>query len=784
VNTAERKAIATPIKKFLTGEHVTAVMTDSVMTASGSIHLFEGFSLNYSAAPTRGSEYYAAAGSYSTGVSPYAIASGDFNADGYADIAVVNASDNTVSVFMNDTHGGLAAQAVYVLGGSPQALVIADMNEDGAPDIVAVNAASNTLSILLNKNLGDGSFTAAALSVPTGVSPQALAVGDLNNDGHLDVVIANSKDNSVSLFMNDGAAHVTLAKSIPVGTTPRAIAILDVNNDGLPDIAVMNRGSNSVTLLLNVHGTYVPSTYTTGATPAAMAANDFNRDGFIDLVTANAGSKDVSILFSNGTGGFTAASTVPMYNVPTALFSGDMNGDAVPDIVVAQYSISSDVNTVQVLANTGNGGFVRGDSVVVSSPVALTGFDLLNRGILHLAVPNLLTAKITLINPAGGQTPVLMAPLPSAPSLKQPISLQWQNAGRTVAYHIQIADSATGSFAVNDSTCVPRQYTVSALAYSAAYKWRVRALNDFGWGEFSPWRNFSTCVAPPHVPMLIAPVQSAIEQDAAPLFIWHRAATAGTYRLQVGEDSLLTRIVIDSVANDTLWQSGSLKIHAPYFWRVKAANFGGESDWSIIRSFVTLLPLPEKVRICAPLNDARLGAATIKFSWRIPQWEVKKYWFEIAADTLFMFRIVDSSAVDTTWQMQKFSGNQKYFWKVRALNAKGWGPFSDVSTFSIGATSVEDGAPLPDHFALEQNYPNPFNPSTQIQFSVAAASPVQLKIFDILGRQIADLLDERLSPGIYTVRWNARELPSGVYIYRLTAGSFVSTVAAKIMRIL
>ena len=131
-------------------------MTDSVMTASGSIHLFEGFSLNYSAAPTRGSEYYAAAGSYSTGVSPYAIASGDFNADGYADIAVVNASDNTVSVFMNDTHGGLAAQAVYVLGGSPQALVIADMNEDGAPDIVAVNAASNTLSILLNKNLGDG----------------------------------------------------------------------------------------------------------------------------------------------------------------------------------------------------------------------------------------------------------------------------------------------------------------------------------------------------------------------------------------------------------------------------------------------------------------------------------------------------------------------------------------------------------------------------------------------------------------------------------------------------
>jgi hypothetical protein len=773
--TTERKAIAAPMQKFLAGEHVTAVLTDSLTTASGSIRLLDGYALTFAVLPTRGSEFYAAGGSFTTGLRPSAVASGDFNRDGYADLVVVNSTDNTASVFMNDTHGGLAAQTVYNLGASPQTVVIADMNEDGAPDIVAVNAAGNSVSILLNKNLGDGSFTPSPVTVATGGAPQAVAVGDLNNDGHLDLITANTAANTISLYTNDGTAHFTLFKTIPVGSSPRAIAVADFNNDGANDIAVMNGGAGTITLLTNMRGSFAASTYPTGSAPVAMAVNDFNRDGLLDIATANSGSKTLSLLVNTGNGGFAAAPSVPLYNVPTALYSGEMNGDGIADLVVAQYSSTAAANSVLVLANAGYGTFVREDSVVVNSPVAVTGFDLNNRGVLHLAAANQLSAKLTVINPAPGQTPVLVAPLSGTTPLRQPITLRWQNAGTTIGYRVQVADAATGTLIIDDSTVTQRQYVMSGRAYATTYKWRACAKNDIGWGDFSPWWNVVTAMAPPPVPVLIAPAQASSDQEAAPVFVWHPSATASAYRLQAAEDSLFTWCAVDSVSNDTSWQSPALKIHAPYFWRVKAMNAGGESDWSEVSSFATLLPLPEKVCPGTPLNNARLGSMTIKFSWHVPQWEVKKYWFEIAADTLFMFRIIDSSVIDTTWEMPKFSGNQKYFWKVRALNAKGWGPFSDIFTFSIGATSVEDDAKVPDHFALEQNFPNPFNPSTQIRFSIAAACPVQLKIFDILGREIAELVNERLAAGTYAVRWNAHDFPSGVYIYRLIAGTYVST---------
>jgi hypothetical protein len=775
INAPDRKAAATPVKKFLTGEHVSAVLTDSLGTASGSIRLLDGYAVTYSVSPTRGSQYHSASGSFTTGAGPYAVAAGDFNGDGYADIAVVNSRDNTVSVLMNDTHGGLASQAVYNVGAFPQALVVADVNEDGAPDIIVANTSGNSLSILLNKNLGDGTFFPATVAIPTGNAPQAVAVGDLNNDGHLDIVTANTIDNTISLYTNDGAAHYTLWKIIQVGSSPRAIVVADFNNDGASDIAVLNGGSGSITLLTNSHGTFTASTFAAGSAPVAMTANDFNHDGFMDLVIANGGPNSLSIVLNNCSGGFTPASTVSLYNKPTALYSGDMNGDGAADLAVAQYASASVINTLQVFTNTGSGAFVRGDSVVTGSPTAVTGFDLNNQGILHLAVTNLLTSKITVINPAPGQTPVLLSPLPSTASMKQPIYLLWQNDGQAIFYHVQVADSVTGVLLVNDSTLQQRQYVLTGLAYATTYKWRVRTKNEFGWGDCSQWWNLTTCIAPPLPPTLLAPAPAATDETLDALVAWQASPSASSYRIQASEDSLFRLNVIDTTSSNTAWRLHALKVHVTYFWRVKATNTGGESDWSENRSFTTLLPMPEQVHLSAPVNNAHLGSMTINFSWRTTQWEVNRYWFEIAADSLFMFRIVDSSVVDTTWQMQKFSGNQKYFWKVRAQNAKGWGPFSDLAVFSIGPTSVSDNGKVPDHFGLEQNFPNPFNPSTQLQFSIATACDVRLTIFDILGREIAELVHERLASGTYTVHWNAHDLPSGIYLYRLTAGTFVST---------
>ena len=99
-------------------------------------------------------------------------------------------------------------------------------------------------------------------------------------------------------------------------------------------------------------------------------------------------------------------------------------------------------------------------------------------------------------------------------------------------------------------------------------------------------------------------------------------------------------------------------------------------------------------------------------------------------------------------------------------------------------TSVEqiENEVLPKEFRLEQNYPNPFNPSTTIQFALPKRSEVTLKIFDLLGREVATLVDEDLQPGEYKVIFEAGDLPSGVYFYRINAEGFVQTKELTLLK--
>lgn len=91
-------------------------------------------------------------------------------------------------------------------------------------------------------------------------------------------------------------------------------------------------------------------------------------------------------------------------------------------------------------------------------------------------------------------------------------------------------------------------------------------------------------------------------------------------------------------------------------------------------------------------------------------------------------------------------------------------------------TSVKVGAEnIPTKFSLQQNYPNPFNPSTTISFAVPSRSLVSLKVFDILGREVSTIVSGELQAGSYTRQWNAANMASGVYFYRLQAGSFTET---------
>ena len=102
-----------------------------------------------------------------------------------------------------------------------------------------------------------------------------------------------------------------------------------------------------------------------------------------------------------------------------------------------------------------------------------------------------------------------------------------------------------------------------------------------------------------------------------------------------------------------------------------------------------------------------------------------------------------------------------------------WGTATDLND-NIAITPIE--------FKLEQNFPNPFNPSTRIQYQVSSITNVSLKVYDILGNEVASLVNEQKPAGIYEVEFDAKQLTSGIYFYKLQAGSFVETKKMVLIR--
>ena len=146
------------------------------------------------------------------------------------------------------------------------------------------------------------------------------------------------------------------------------------------------------------------------------------------------------------------------------------------------------------------------------------------------------------------------------------------------------------------------------------------------------------------------------------------------------------------------------------------------------------------------------------------------------------FNTVDlNETQDLTWL------TSSPFWGIYdADNSTIW----ENGVFEDFPTSVEPGSDLPKNYELSQNYPNPFNPSTKIKYSIPSviasgtkqSQLVTLKVFDILGNEVATLVNEEKEPGIYEVEFSSSTLASGIYIYRLTASKFTDTKKMVLLR--
>ncbi|MFQ5627688.1 MAG: hypothetical protein ACE5I1_02925, partial [bacterium] len=206
--------------------------------------------------------------------------------------------------------------------------------------------------------------------------------------------------------------------------------------------------------------------------------------------------------------------------------------------------------------------------------------------------------------------------------------------------------------------------------------------------------------------------------------------------MQVSTASDFSTTVFDQsgITGASLPISG-LAYNTTYYWRVSATNTGGTSPFSNAWSFLTIVALPNRVALVSPADRAAVETDSVVFSWRQGGPLVDRYWFELSTDSLMASPEVDSTVTDTIIVKRQLATNQPYWWRVRAHNAAGWGPFSENRQFSIIITSLSGSDEVPANFSLKQNYPNPFNPSTILEYALPQASPVELKVFDLLGSE-------------------------------------------------
>ena len=166
----------------------------------------------------------------------------------------------------------------------------------------------------------------------------------------------------------------------------------------------------------------------------------------------------------------------------------------------------------------------------------------------------------------------------------------------------------------------------------------------------------------------------------------------------------------------------------------------------------------------------------VKLNWET-ETEVNNYGFEIERCALSAepqgwdkIGFVNGSGNSNSPKLYSFVDNSivvgKYSYRLKQIDNDGKFEYSNAVEIDLGT---------PDEYTLNQNYPNPFNPSTVISFSVPVTAPVTLKIYDVLGNEVATLVNEEKPSGVYEVEFNAAELTSGIYFYKIKAGTFIET---------
>jgi uncharacterized lipoprotein YddW (UPF0748 family) len=276
-------------------------------------------------------------------------------------------------------------------------------------------------------------------------------------------------------------------------------------------------------------------------------------------------------------------------------------------------------------------------------------------------------------------------------------------------------------------------------------------------------------VEAPQAPVLKYPENNAVNQPDNLVLRWNYSNPASAYRLQISKDPNFATVLIDKTnLTDTAFAIPALEGQQTFYWRVKAANIAGESNFSDAKSFTTGYPIAPV--LLYPTNNTSNIPIQFDFLWNKTT-NTDSYRLQLSYSSTFVSSsiIIDTVGLtDTVFVSPQLQPNRFHFFRVASKNQYGYSVWSAPHAFKTIIIDVEtENNEIPTEYKLQQNFPNPFNPTTTISFSLPKAGYVNLSVYNILGQEVANLIDEDLSAGNHRITFDASQLTSGIYVYSL-----------------
>jgi len=357
-----------------------------------------------------------------------------------------------------------------------------------------------------------------------------------------------------------------------------------------------------------------------------------------------------------------------------------------------------------------------------------------------------------------------MLSLPGNGSFDQELqpSFVWAEIAGADEYQIQISTDFNHSNRVFNDVVNGTSVTLpNKLVPDTRYFWRVRGRSGNTNGSWSNTFRFNTVIGIPDQVALLAPADGA--ENVSPNFTlqWLEVPGAENYRLQLSTDPNFEITNINRLLPLTSFSTSQmLDFSTKYYWRVRAENNAGESPWSEVRSYTTIIERPEPAVLSAPADDENQISTTPSLTWEASE-RATNYRVEVSTDPEFSQLPVQGTSSQTTFTVPNpLEFATIYYWRVKAVNIGGESDWSQVGSFT---TEVRETKIFP-------NYPNPFNSSTTLKYQLSEQLPVTIELYDIGGRRVARIVEQEQAAGVYFVPFNAASVASGTYLLRFISG--------------